>query len=513
MITYVKKRKKKVKVRKRRFDFPEASTQKPFVRTEPSTVDEYKLLASICRDSFWEFAKEFWHIVVPETPIWNWHMEELCNAMQEVAERVFKGLPKLYDSIYNVPPGTSKSTICSILFSIWVWTRMPTARCLCGSFAYPLALDLSRKARDLVKSELFQKCFPEIKLREDQDTKAYFANTLGGYRYAFGVNGSVTGMHGHFIIVDDPLDPNRSMSDLELKSTNHWMRETLSQRKVDKLVTAEILIMQRLHQNDPTGDRLSNKKAPPVRHYCLPAKLSEHVKPVELRSKYTNGYLDPVRLPEAVLQNAAGTLGEYGYACQFDQNPIPRGGGMFKIDRISILPFAPPKLKKIVRYWDKAGSAGKGAFTVGCKMAIDFEPGNIHYVPRIIVLGIVRGQWESRKREKTIKETAIADTRLCHIGVEQEPGSSGKEAAEGTIRNLMGFSTIADKVSGDKVDRADPFSVQVNAGNVYLVEGDWNADYLAELQFFPYSKYKDQVDASSGAFNMLMAKIFRAGAL
>ena len=61
----------------------------------------------------------------------------------------------------------------------------------------------------------------------------------------------------------------------------------------------------------------------------------------------------------------------------------------------------------------------------------------------------------------------------------------------------------AERPTGDKAVRAEPLSVQVEAGNVYLVEGPWNKDYMDEVKVFPHGKYKDQVDGSSGAFNKL----------
>ena len=48
-------------------------------------------------------------------------------------------------------------------------------------------------------------------------------------------------------------------------------------------------------------------------------------------------------------------------------------------------------------------------------------------------------------------------------------------------------------------------------GNVSMKRGEWNRDYLAELEFFPKSQYKDQVDASSGAFNYLVKGPTRVG--
>ncbi len=89
------------------------------------------------------------------------------------------------------------------------------------------------------------------------------------------------------------------------------------------------------------------------------------------------------------------------------------------------------------------------------------------------------------------------------IWQEQEPGSGGKESAENTTRNLAGFVIRTERVTGDKVTRADPFSAQCEAGNVSIIEADWNIAYLDEMTSFPNGKNDDQVDGSSGAFNKL----------
>jgi predicted phage terminase large subunit-like protein len=480
-------------------------------RFQENMFDEYDVIGSICRESFAEFTKEFWSEISPEPLVWNWHMQLLCDELQHMAELVFRKEKKDYDLIVNIPPGTSKSSIASVLFPAWTWTRMSTARSICGSYTHSLAMDLSRKSRDVVSSEKYQLSFTEVqKLRDDQNTKSYFMNGNGGYRYAVGVGGSVTGMHGHFLIVDDPLDPQQAISEAELKSANTWMAETLPSRKVDKLVTPLILIMQRLHQNDPSGARLVNIRAGRVKHICLPAEDGENVKPPELREKYVDGLLDPIRLPLEVLREARAQLGNFGYAGQFDQNPIPLGGGMFKTVRLEmdVEPADPTFFVQTVRYWDKAATPGGGCYTVGVKMSVD-------KTGRYWVRHIVRGQWDSRERENIILQTARLDGKKVRVGIEQEPGGAGKESAESTAKNLAGFSVVLDKVDasdGSKALRADPFSVQVNAHNVTLVQAEWNWAYIEEMRFFPNSTYKDQVDASSGAFKMLTKRRIVCGA-
>jgi predicted phage terminase large subunit-like protein len=464
------------------------------------TISKTELLRSLCKESFYDFVQQFWSTVVPEDPIWNWHIEILCIEMQEVMERIFQNKPKEYDLLINIPPGTTKSTVCSIMAPPWAWTRMPTSRWICGSYSDPLSMDLSRKSRMVVTSELYQQTFPEIKLADDQNSKHYFVNTLGGMRYSMGAGGTVTGFHAHGIIIDDPLNPKEAASEAELKNANVWMNETLPDRKVDKLNTPTILIMQRLHQDDPAGSMLKKAESGKynVRHICLPAELKYEVKPTRLRTFYSkDGLLDEARLPRQVLDEAFVTHGEYGYAGQYGQNPIPPGGAMFKVERIKLdIPHV--AFRQVVRYWDKAGTHKGGCFTAGVKMGIDING-------QFWILNCIKGQWESHAREAVIRRTAEMDGRGCVIGIEQEPGSGGKESAEATVRRLAGFRVRVDRPTGDKVLRADAYSVQVNSGNVLVAQGEWVRDYIEELRYFPFGKYKDQVDASSGAFNLITA--------
>jgi predicted phage terminase large subunit-like protein len=386
-----------------------------------------------------------------------------------------------------------------------------------ASYSDALALESAEKSRDLIRSDKFKMLFPNIEIKQDKDTKSNFRVVkreqackgfmarvvYGGGRFSTSVGGAATGFHGHILIIDDPLNPKQSVSEKFLQNANAWMDQTLSTRKTDKEVSTTILIMQRLHQDDPTGHLLAKNKKN-VKHICLPGEINtyrEKVKPVELLQYYVNNLLDPIRLNELVLKELEADLGQYGYAGQIGQNPTPPGGGMFKVDHIQIIQTMPIDInfQTIIRYWDKAGSQDTGCFTAGVKMAKLVNG-------RYLILDVKKGQWAAEERERIIKEVAYADTSKVIIGVEQEGGSGGKESAEATVRNLVGFSVYLDHPSGDKIFRADPFSVQVNNGNVQLLQGDWNQAYIEELRGFPFGKYKDQVDASSAAFNKLAVK-------
>jgi len=170
-------------------------------------------------------------------------------------------------------------------------------------------------------------------------------------------------------------------------------------------------------------------------------------------------------------------------------------GTLFQRDWFSFLESLPGS-GCAVRYWDKAATEGGGARSAGVRIR---KTGEGSYV----IEDVMAGQWSALKRERMMRATAEADGPSVAIWVEQEPGSGGKESAEASVRNLAGYSVHVDRVTGSKIERAQPFAAQAEAGNVRLLRGAWNQRYLEELCAFPLGPFADQVDASSGAFNML----------
>lgn len=468
--------------------------------------------------SLYHFLQCFWDIVSAHKFQHNWHIEYLCGELERLAYRVAARQPREYDLIINVPPGSTKTITCSIMYPAWCWTKWYPMRFICASYSSALSMESAEYCRDLIRSQQFQDLYPELDIKEDKDTKSNFKIVkklpggskgrpqpalTGGFRYSTSVGGTLLGFHGDILIVDDPLNPTQAASDLQLESANRWIEQTLSTRKTDKAVTPTILIMQRLHQDDPAGHILAKQKEN-IRHICLPGEIRNYankLNPQELKSFYKDDLLDVNRLPWKVLSDMEADLGQYGYAGQIGQDPTPPGGGMFKVANFEIVDELPNPnhIAKSVRYWDKAGTKDAGAYTAGVKM-LQLSNG------RWLIEDVRRGRWSTEKREMIIQETAIQDGLNTIIWIEQEPGSGGKESAQGSIRGLAGFSVYAERPTGDKTNRADSYSVQVNNGGVKLLKAPWNHDFIEEHRFFPFSTYKDQVDAAGGAFNKLVHK-------
>lgn len=451
-----------------------------------------KAKAEKCKRDFFYFVQEFWYEVIPDTPVWNWHLEYLCTELQKISLLVINRQPKEYDLVINIPPGTSKSTICTVMLPAWIWTLDPTIRNLTASYSSSLSLDHATRSRDIIQSDKYKAYFGDIELKADQNNKGHYKNTKGGERYATSVTGTITGFHAHLIIVDDPLNAKEATSEVERKSANDFMDTTLSTRKVDKEVTPTILIMQRLHQNDPTGNWLT-KKDKKIKHICLPAEISDNVRPLEVKDKYINGLLDPIRLSKNVLTDMKIDLGSYGYAGQMMQTPAPDDGGIWRkwfnvIKREDL-----PQLTNLGTDWDlayteKETNSASAYVTAGVynnKMYVTDLGFEWFEFPQLINL------MKSKQQPHYIEAKA-----------------SGKSAKQSLTQ--MGIPAIEVKVNGgDKVARATTATPFAESGMIYVCEDLINKLYYDDSQgilIFPNNIHDDLNDALVQAINRLLIK-------
>lgn len=181
----------------------------------------------------------------------------------------------------------------------------------------------------------------------------------------------------------------------------------------------------------------------------------------------------------------------------------PAPGLYFRREECRMIDRVPLDIVRWVRYWDLAATekteANDPDWTAGVKMG-QYEDG------RWCVADCISDRRSASDVRKIIKETAADDGYEVHIGFPQDPAQAGKDQAESLVKMMAGYSASARRESGDKVTRAEPFAAQWQAGNVDVVRGHWNNRYFSILESFPDpAAKKDEVDASSGAFSMLVS--------
>jgi predicted phage terminase large subunit-like protein len=447
-------------------------------------------LRKLCQTSFFEFVKTFWSAVVTEEPVWNWHIPYLCHTLQQVGERVRDRLPKEYDYIIiNVPPGSSKSTIASIMYPAWCWCIDPTQRFICASYADDISLDLANKSLRIFKSPLFKRIFPDVVLK--REALSHVENEMGGERYTSSTGSAVTGKHAHQIIIDDPLNPKKAASEQELKIAKSFVFETLSTRKVDKKVSATLVIMQRLHELDTTGEILKKEEeGMRIKHICLPGELSPMVKPAGLATMYKDGLFDPVRLGAQELADMRVNLGSYGYSGQVMQNPTPEGGGILKLDWFEVIDGLVPRnvtvnIRVDPAYTDKNKNDPTGL------LAYYIHRGNVYIVNFAAVYK------EFPDLLKLIPTYAATHGATIRSRLRVEPKASGLSIVQ-SLRKVRGLNVLVGKPpKDDKTSRANAMAATCEQGRVKLHRGQWNSAFLHELSSFTNAAHDEAVDLLS----------------
>lgn len=445
-----------------------------------------EIKAELCRRSFYYFLQEFWDVVIPEKPVFNWHIKYLCDELQYLNSFVLDRKPKPYDLIINISPGSTKSTIVTQMYNAWVWTIDPAQRFITTSYSHYLALAQSVKTRDIILSDRYRLYFPYIEMKPDQSGKSDFWNTQGGQRFTTSTGGTITGIHAHQIVIDDPINPKQAVSDVERHSANNFVSSTLSSRKIDKEITPTILIMQRLHEDDPTGMMLSKNKN--IKHVNLPAEDNGNVKPPELAKNYIDGLMDPIRLNRNVLNEALIDLGSYGYAGQYDQDPSPQGGGLIKKEWFQVIEWRPEYSKLIWHFVADTAYTSKE----------ENDPsGYISYAKNGNEF-IIRFAQTERLEFPELCEALPAFAHLHGYTnrsmVEIEPKASGKSLVQ-TLRRETNLN-VKEGVppSTDKVARVKDTSPIMESQRVKLIKGGWNAAFLDQLTTFPNAKHDEYVD-------------------
>jgi hypothetical protein len=225
--------------------------------------------------------------------------------------------------LINVPPGSGKST----MLAMWVACTMseyPDSQKHNISYGHELAAKHTEFIRRIIQCPHYQALF-DITIRHDMKAKDHFVNNFGGSIKAFGSSGPITGQDGGLpgcdrftgaVIMDDMHKPDEAHSDTIRHGVIKNYQETIVQRPRAPNVPM-IFIGQRLHEDDLPAFFLSGKDERAWKSVVLQAidaagnALYPEVNPLSqlLEKKDKNPYV---------------------FSSQYQQEPVPAGGALFK---------------------------------------------------------------------------------------------------------------------------------------------------------------------------------------
>jgi predicted phage terminase large subunit-like protein len=449
-----------------------------------------------------EFTKLSWHIIEPSTKLkWGKVLDVVCGELEQLVHN--PGFQPR--QLINIPPGTLKSILVSVMFPAWVWTFDPSKSFTGAAHEQGLAIRDARKMRLIVESDWYQERWP-MAMASDANAKTLFENEFRGFRQAMPF-GSLTGRRSDFVIIDDPLSAEHANSPAHLAEAKRIFHETLPTR-INNDESAIIFIMQRLNEEDPSGIILNDEQHYGYRTLILPMRFEpERADPKDWRT-FDGELLFEERYSERAVEALERILGTYATAGQLQQRPVPREGGMFKLAWFAnhYVSTVPPGTRW-KRWWDLAATKDKQAARTAGVLLGKTPQG------RYIIGNSATCQEEPHKRNEFIKAQCVADVarfgRTVEFYIPKDPGAGGKVQTLDLIQYLDGLNVRGVKEVGDKETRADPFSAACEGGNVDILgaeNDEWVQFFLSELTLFPGSKWKDQVDAVVNAYGRFIAE-------
>jgi predicted phage terminase large subunit-like protein len=448
------------------------------------------LLREESKACFWVFRR-----YIRPTMKCGWWQHDIADELQRFHGSLINGeRPKVG---LMAPPQHGKTEQVTDLIA-WTAGKRPDLKTIFASYSDELGVKVNKDLQRIMTSERYVSIFGHrlgnsgSGWLRNSDVLEY-VNYRGTFRNTT-IDGQITGQGLDIGIVDDPIKGRAEANNKAVRDkTWNWFTDDFCTRFSDS--AGLLMIMTRWHLDDPIGRFI--ERFPDARILRYPAIAEEDEK-----NRRKGEALFPEYKSLPFLMERRAMMTQAGWESEYEQNPIVVGGGIFPIEKLVTLQFLDrTKIRRTVRYWDKGGSQDTGSYTAGVLMHKMLDE-------TYVIEHVVRGQWSALEREEKIKTWAKTDKTNSKPGayevvVEQEPGSGGKESAEATIRNLAGYKVHADRVTGSKEVRAEPFAAQVQGGNVGICAGTWQCALLDELESFPSGKCRDQVDACSGAFNRL----------
>jgi predicted phage terminase large subunit-like protein len=457
--------------------------------------------AELCRRDLREFVRQGWEHVEPGVPyLHNWHVDAIAWHLEALYHGDIRRLA------ITVPPRCGKSSLAGVLGPAYWWLQDPTFKWITASYERQLAVRDSLRMRRLLDTDwyralnrrpdgapIFRLAANELGLERLSDREEFYENDLGGNRYAVGVLGALTGRGGSIVQVDDPINPQGVASDADRLRMLEWWDQTASTRLDDAKTGRKLIVCQRLHHDDLIGHELS--KNLDYVHLKLPMELYARSRCVTVLGPELTWEDDrtedgellwPAKFGPEQVAEFKRDLGSWAYSAQYQQEPVPLGSGLLKVEKLRRWT-AWPQFDRIALSLDAAFSdAATSSYVVATVWA---SSGEDDYL-----LDMVRAHLDFKGTLDAVRGLA-AKWRPGAFLVELK--ANGHAIVNALAGELSPIIPIVPRES--KEARAAAVAPRIEAGNVWIPDDatgcTWVSDVIAELGAFPRGKYDDIVDS------------------
>ena len=477
------------------------------------------------KSSFYYFLTKVWEINEGANQfIPNWHIKYLCFIAQMVAQDIANNKPARHSQILiNICPRSLKSWIFNVALPVYVWILEPSTPIITASYSLDLGLGFSRKSQQIITSNWFIELFGDLiqigRAEGGRDAVQETENNKRGVRYVASTEGTITGKPLLLGIIDDPTKAQEGRHQKALDDSIIFYNESVWTRRNNPKVACIITIMQRIAQKDLAGhlietyydDTIPQHKNDQLLYINLPllADGSEKIPykktflklhPEEEQNIYKNGYFFADRFDKRFI-NDIKKRGDIFYNTQYQQNPLPPDGLLFKRDWFTTI--SNREYNELVRTHNlKKTFVTDTAYTVNTR---NDPSGIVEYTTYDdkIYISFARDEYvDSAYIPDWIEGIATkrgADKRTI---ITIEPKGSGKVVVSLLKRMKPHLNVVEYKypsqarvnINMKKEERADAITAMVESGKVILVEGDWNEKFISQVTTFPLNAHDEYVD-------------------
>lgn len=444
----------------------------------------------LAKRSLWEFVQLAWSHFDPMPLVPSWHLEAICQDLEDVSFGRVKRL------VINVPPSTGKSSLTGVCWPVWDWLHVQASRgWMYASYDSGVLSKESVKIFRLVQSSWFRERWGEL-LSEKAPGVSEFGVRGLGHRYNTSILGAATGRHCDIQCIDDPIKPKNAaggalISRAILDTTWDVLANTFGSRHKDPATFARVLIMQRIHEDDPAGRALTSW--PGVVHRRLPAFAElDNLDPKDVRTQEGEP-LSPRFETESYVK-LCSELTEDVVDTQYQQRPAAKLGAIIKAEWIDAYACSEDEARAVmgrrIQSWDFAFKDSPSSdWVAGGWWVAGWIGGRAHFflsaptynrltsfVECLAVLRDLKAKWPS-------SEALVED-------------KANGPAIENVLRQEQGYVGYIRLVNpnGSKTARAHATAPLWSQGRVHLCRGPHFDELKKTLTRFPNVRRDDEVD-------------------
>lgn len=478
------------------------------------------------------FMRYFWHILEPGQKMTEgWVLEAISAHLESVVYGEVKRL------LITVPPGCSKSVLTDVYMPAWIWaTGNPEMRMMAFSYSSDLTERDNGRFRDLIMSPEFQALYGN-KFRLRKTGEVQISNDKHGWKRASSVGGLGTGARATGLLIDDGHSVKTVESDDVRNETVRWFREVLQDRLNNMVTGWIVVIMQRVHEDDIAGAILSSEDQMGYSHLNIPMEFIWSADDDGQPYATEIGWVDPrwtedpnecegtlmwpERFPAEVVEALKRDKLDYAYQSQYQQTPVPRGGGIIKREYWEHWEGKFPTFSYIFASLDGAFTDDDrndpSAMTVWG--VFESEQGRNR-----LMLMFAWAKWlafegqrfspepgENQKdfMDRQMKEWGLVEWcehtarywKCNKLLIEAKAnGISVAQSIEKRYRNRRWGVQLIDPKGGDKVARTHAVQSIWAQHMIYApTDRQWAMDVIDEMSGFPYKKHDDLHDSATMA--------------